>query len=69
MPGGGGEAIWTKLSAAEPELAERIVFVTGDAANDRAQAFVGRTGRKLVWKPFRIEQIREALELGRRAEA
>lgn len=63
MPGGGGQAVWERLSALDSEIARRIVFVTGDALNERSRAFLDSTGRALVAKPFRIEQLRSALDL------
>lgn len=65
MPGGGGRAIWERLSTAAPELAERIVFVSGQGADEQSHAFLETAGRRLVRKPFRIEELRAALGLGR----
>ncbi len=63
MPGG-GRALWEGLSAADADLAGRVVFVTGDSGDDGTRAFLEATGGRLVRKPFRIEELRAALGLG-----
>jgi DNA-binding NtrC family response regulator len=40
-----------------PELATRIVFITGDIANDETLATLRQTGAPCVEKPFRVQQF------------
>jgi CheY-like chemotaxis protein len=63
MPGGGGRAIWDRLVTADRALAERIIFVTADGTDDRARRFIEATGRPLIHKPFRIEELRAAMQV------
>jgi hypothetical protein len=45
-----------------PDLAKRIVFITGDIANDETAATLTRTGAPCVEKPFRVQQFISVVE-------
>jgi len=45
-----------------PELAERIVFITGDIANEETVATLRETGAPCVEKPFRVQQFIAVVE-------
>jgi DNA-binding response OmpR family regulator len=45
-----------------PELASRIIFITGDTASAETVALLARNGTPCVEKPFRIHQLMEAVE-------
>ena len=53
--------LFLRVKASDPDLAARVVFVSGDGAHDGAAAFLASTGRPVVGKPFRLEDIRAAL--------
>ena len=40
-----------------PDLASRIVFITGDIANEETVATLYQTGAPCVEKPFRVQQF------------
>lgn len=62
-PGGiDGADVHAWLSRYRPELAARIVFITGDIANEDTVATLRKTGAPYVWKPFRVQQFIEVIE-------
>ena len=61
-PGGvdGGQVhAWIKRH--RPELASRVVFITGDIANEETLATLRETGAPCVEKPFRVQQFIEVV--------
>ena len=62
-PGGvDGANVHAWLAKHRPELAERIVFITGDIANEETVATLRRTGAPCVEKPFRVHQFISVIE-------
>ena len=47
--------------ATPPDLAARIVFITGDIANEETVATLRETGAPCVEKPFRVQQFIEVV--------
>ncbi|MBC8162434.1 MAG: response regulator [Roseiflexaceae bacterium] len=60
MPGMTGFELHQYIIRNDPELAARVVFVTGDTLSAATQARIAQTGNPFIAKPFRIEQL-EAL--------
>ena len=62
-PGGvDGADVHAWLSEHRPDLAARIVFITGDIANDDTVATLRKTGAPCVEKPFRVQQFISVIE-------
>jgi CheY-like chemotaxis protein len=62
-PGGvDGADVHTWLCHHRPELAARIVFITGDIANEDTAATLQKTGAPCVEKPFRVQQFISVVE-------
>ncbi|MGD0514404.1 MAG: response regulator [Terriglobales bacterium] len=62
-PGGvDGAGVHAWLSRNRPDLAARIVFITGDIANDDTVATLRQTGAPCVEKPFRVQQFISVIE-------
>jgi len=62
-PGGvDGADVHAWLSRHRPELAARIVFITGDIANEDTAATLRKTGAPCVEKPFRVQQFIAVVE-------
>jgi CheY-like chemotaxis protein len=62
-PGGvDGADVHAWLAKNCPELAHRIVFITGDIANDDTVATLRKTGAPCVEKPFRVQQFISVVE-------
>jgi len=62
-PGGvDGTDVHAWVAQHRPELASRIVFITGDIANEDTVATLRRTGAPCVEKPFRVAQFISVVE-------
>ena len=63
MPRIDGEALYREVAERYPFLANRFLFITGEASRRRGFSdFVYRSGGVLLEKPFDIEQLRSALK-------
>jgi len=62
-PGGvDGADVHAWLARYRPELASRLVFITGDIANEETVATLRKTGAPCVEKPFRVQQFISVVE-------
>lgn len=62
-PGGvDGADVHAWVARHRPELASRIVFITGDIANEETVATLEKTGAPCVEKPFRVQQFISVVE-------
>jgi CheY-like chemotaxis protein len=62
-PGGvDGSQVYAWIAAHRPELASRLVFITGDIANEETAATLRRTGAPCVEKPFRVHDFISVVE-------
>ncbi|HEV2717701.1 MAG TPA: response regulator, partial [Terriglobales bacterium] len=62
-PGGvNGADVHAWLVQHRPELAARIVFITGDIANEETVETLQKTGAPCVEKPFRVQQFISVIE-------
>jgi len=69
-PGGvDGAQVYAWIARHRPELARRLVFITGDIANEETAATLRRTGAPCVEKPFRVHDFISVVEqtMGRSA--
>lgn len=63
MPGGiNGADVHDWLRRHRPELAARIIFITGDTASDETIALLAQAGTPCIEKPFRVHQLMAAVE-------
>ena len=57
-PGGvDGAQVHSWIAAHRPALASKLVFITGDIANEETAATLRRTGAPCVEKPFRVHDF------------
>jgi DNA-binding response OmpR family regulator len=62
-PGGvTGADVHDWLTHHRPDLAARIIFITGDTASDETIALLAHSGTPCVEKPFRVNQLMAAVE-------
>jgi CheY-like chemotaxis protein len=62
-PGGvDGAQVYAWIAANRPQLASRLVFITGDIANEETAATLQRTGVPCVEKPFRVHDFITVVE-------
>lgn len=75
MPGLGGIEVLRCIDGLRPELAERVLFITGDTVSPSTQAFLQEEDVDVMHKPFSLEELRgrlqyfAALKDGRSGEA
>lgn len=62
-PGGvNGADVYEWIARHRPELASRLVFITGDIAHEDTVATLEKTGAPCVEKPFRVQQFISVVE-------
>jgi DNA-binding response OmpR family regulator len=62
-PGGiTGSDVHDWLRRHRPEMAARVIFITGDTASDETISMLAAAGTPCVEKPFRLHQLMEAVE-------
>jgi two-component system NtrC family sensor kinase len=62
-PGGvDGADVYAWIAANRPHLASRLVFITGDIANEETAATLSQTGVPCVEKPFGVKQFMAVIE-------
>jgi CheY-like chemotaxis protein len=62
-PGGvDGAQVYAWIADNRPHLASRLVFITGDIANEETAATLRRTGAPCVEKPFRVHDFLAVVE-------
>ncbi len=66
MPDLPGEELYKRLREADPEHAERVIFMTGDLLSEPMRAFLDGTGRPFVAKPFEFTAFDQALPAARK---
>jgi two-component system NtrC family sensor kinase len=63
MPGGvSGADVHAWIASHRPELARRVVFITGDTVNDETLAILRQTRAPCVEKPFRLSHLIATVE-------
>lgn len=58
MPDFGGIEFYEALEARRPELAQRVIFVTGGTFTHRAREFIENTDNDFISKPYDAHQVR-----------
>jgi CheY-like chemotaxis protein len=62
-PGGvDGAQVFAWIASNRPHLATRLVFITGDMANEKTAEMLRSTGAPCVEKPFRIQEFISVVE-------
>lgn len=62
-PGGvNGADVHAWIVVHRPHLANRLVFITGDIANEKTVETLRKTGAPCVEKPFRVQQFISVVE-------
>jgi PAS domain S-box-containing protein len=61
MPRVDGKTLYRAIAAAAPELARRVIFVTGDVAGTDAERFLEESGCRWLAKPFRLADLLRAV--------
>ena len=61
MPVMNGQEFYARVRQSQPDLAKRIVFLTGDVVNQETRAFFGTVGNPHLSKPFRLDTIAKVI--------
>ena len=61
MPRVDGMTLYRAIAAGTPELARRVIFVTGDVAGTDAERFLEESGCRWLAKPFRLSELLRAV--------
>jgi DNA-binding response OmpR family regulator len=62
MPDVDGPALYYELRAVSPDMARRMVFVTGDIMNTETRRFLDETCLRYLEKPFTIAEFRAVVQ-------
>jgi len=64
MPKIDGMGFYQEIAATDPDVARRVIFVTGDVAGTDAERFLNESGCRWLAKPFRLgDLLRTAREM------
>jgi len=71
MPDMDGKTFYEMLRMAKPDMARRIIFMSGDTVSPNARSFLTSTGNRWIAKPFAIKTILQVVEesLGQETES
>lgn len=58
MPDADGPSFFQTLGTVDPDLARRVVFITGDTMRAETREFLERTGVAYLEKPFDLADLR-----------
>lgn len=61
MPDISGQTVFRQWQTKRPDLAERVVFLTGDIVSEDLFQFLTGTGRPFIAKPFNLEVVLQSL--------
>ena len=61
MPDISGKSVFEQWQREQPELARRVVFLSGDIVGADLQKFLSGTGRPFIAKPFDLDVVLQVL--------
>ncbi len=61
MPQMNGIQLYDEILVVRPELADKVLFVTGDLIDPETIAFMDRIGAQTIAKPLEIQQVLRAV--------
>jgi len=61
MPGFPGDMFYRAVERARPHLCKRFIFMTGHSGDTRIDAFIRNVRGLMLWKPFELHQVLEAV--------
>jgi CheY-like chemotaxis protein/anti-sigma regulatory factor (Ser/Thr protein kinase) len=61
MPDGGGQRFYLELLTRDPELSERVIFITGGAFRGDLQEFLQTQSQPVLNKPVRLSELTAAV--------
>jgi DNA-binding response OmpR family regulator len=61
MPNLPGDMFYLAVQRVRPHLAKRFIFMTGHRADPKWDAFARKVGALILWKPFQMSDLIDAL--------
>jgi signal transduction histidine kinase/ActR/RegA family two-component response regulator len=61
MPGLNGQQVYERLHERDPEMSQRLIFITGDVVNEKTQEFLQARNKVCLSKPFTLGDFRSAI--------
>ena len=62
MPDIDGIDFYHRLIERDPDMSNKIIFITGDVMSQRIREFIGTNGLPYLAKPFGIQELRQQVE-------
>ena len=62
MPGLGGAEVFRSIEVLRPDLAGRVLFITGDTVSPDTRSFLEQTRVEVLHKPFSLEEFRQSMD-------
>jgi len=62
MPQMSGKELFYWIRQHQPNLARRIIFITGDTVSAETRSFFESTASRYLGKPFKIEEVKEIIQ-------
>lgn len=62
MPQMSGRELFSWIKENRPQLASRIIFVTGDTVSSETRSFFEDNHNPYLAKPFKIEEVKEVIQ-------
>jgi two-component system, cell cycle sensor histidine kinase and response regulator CckA len=62
MPNFPGDMFYRAVKQTRPHLCERFIFITGHHDNPKVTQFIEEVQGKVLWKPFEMRKLFDALE-------
>ena len=62
MPHMPGTMFYKAVERAKPELCRRFIFMTGHAGDRKIDSFIRSVRGLMLWKPFEMQQLVDAIE-------
>jgi two-component system NtrC family sensor kinase len=64
MPGLNGQEVYERVRTSNPAVSDRMIFITGDVISPKTQAFLEKSKRRCLSKPFSLQEFRDAVRAG-----
>ncbi len=61
MPNLSGDMFYVAVQRTKPHLCKRFIFMSGHKGNPKIEAFIKSINGKVLWKPFELHQLTEAI--------